>query len=42
MDRREEEDQNKVVHPDKEDKDKDKEDKEDPRHPSLQPSKAEC
>ena len=35
VDRKEEEGRNKVVHPDKEDKDKGKEEQEDPRYPSL-------
>ena len=42
QDRREEEDRNKVVHPDKEDKDKDKEEQEYPRYPSLRPSEVGC
>ena len=42
MDRKEEEDRSKVVHPDKEGKDKGKEGQEDPRYPSLQPSEVEC
>ena len=42
VDRKEEEDRNKVVHPDKEDKDKGKEEQEYPRYPSLQPSEIEC
>ena len=42
MDRKEEEDRSKVVHPDKEGKDKGKEGQEDPRYPSLQPSEVGC